>query len=65
MSPQRAGAPPGGAAVVECGKPRDEALVHEVVTLLDSLGWYAKHAPRLHEPEPLTLHLKKRVGQMF
>ncbi len=43
----------------ECGKPRHEALVHEVTTLLDHLGWICKHAPAALAPERLDLHLLK------
>src|SRR5450432_2806847 len=43
----------------ECGKPRHEALLHEVTTLLDLLGWVCKHAPAALAPERLALHLMK------
>jgi len=45
--------------VRECGKPRHEALVHEVTTLLDLVAWYCKHGPETLAPEHLTLHLMK------
>jgi acyl-CoA reductase-like NAD-dependent aldehyde dehydrogenase len=43
----------------ECGKPRHEALMHEVTTLLDHIGWLCKHAPGALAPEKLDLHLMK------
>jgi acyl-CoA reductase-like NAD-dependent aldehyde dehydrogenase len=43
----------------ECGKPRQEALVHEVSTLLDLAGWVCKHAPEALAPERVPLHLMK------
>ena len=43
----------------ECGKPRHEALVHEVTTLLDTLGWVCKVAPEALRPERTPLHLMK------
>ena len=43
----------------ECGKPRHEALVHEVTTLLDLIGWVCKHAPEALAPERMPLHLMK------
>jgi acyl-CoA reductase-like NAD-dependent aldehyde dehydrogenase len=45
--------------VRECGKPRHEALVQEVTTLLDVVTWCCKHAPRALAPNELTLHLLK------
>jgi acyl-CoA reductase-like NAD-dependent aldehyde dehydrogenase len=41
----------------ECGKPRHEALVHEVVVLLDLITWSCKHAARALAPERVPLHL--------
>jgi acyl-CoA reductase-like NAD-dependent aldehyde dehydrogenase len=43
----------------ECGKPRHEALVHEVTTLLDLVGWVCKHAPEALATERVPLHLMK------
>ena len=43
----------------ECGKPRHEALVHEVTTLLDHLAWACKHAPGALRDEKVPLHLLK------
>jgi succinate-semialdehyde dehydrogenase/glutarate-semialdehyde dehydrogenase len=43
----------------ECGKPRHEALLHEVTTLLDLTSWYCKHAARALAPERVSLHLMK------
>lgn len=43
----------------ECGKPRHEALVHEVATLLDHAGWLCKHAPAALAPQKLPAHLMK------
>jgi succinate-semialdehyde dehydrogenase/glutarate-semialdehyde dehydrogenase len=44
------------AICLECGKPRQEALVHEVVGLLDAS---ARNAPELLAPEERPLHLLK------
>jgi acyl-CoA reductase-like NAD-dependent aldehyde dehydrogenase len=46
----------------ECGKPRHEALMHEVTTLLDLIGWVCKSAPDALAPERLTPHLMKHRG---
>jgi len=43
----------------ECGKPRHEALVHEVTTLLDLIAWSCKNAPEALAPQHLALHLMK------
>jgi acyl-CoA reductase-like NAD-dependent aldehyde dehydrogenase len=43
----------------ECGKPRQEALLHEVTTLLDLTTYYCKHAARILAPESIELHLLK------
>ncbi len=43
----------------ECGKPRHEALMHEVTALLDHLGWICKNATEVLAPEKLRLHLMK------
>jgi succinate-semialdehyde dehydrogenase/glutarate-semialdehyde dehydrogenase len=43
----------------ECGKPRQEALVHEVTVLLEQLTWGCKHAPAVLAPEPIAYHLLK------
>ncbi len=49
----------------ECGKPRHEALVHEVTTLLDLVGWVCKHAPEALATERIPLHLMKhRVSEV-
>jgi acyl-CoA reductase-like NAD-dependent aldehyde dehydrogenase len=44
---------------LECGKPRHEALIHEVAPLLDLLAWLCKTAPETLAPQHLTLHLLK------
>ena len=50
---------------LECGKPRHEALIHEVTTLLDLTAWAAAHAPAALAPETLKLHLMKhRTGEV-
>jgi acyl-CoA reductase-like NAD-dependent aldehyde dehydrogenase len=50
---------------LECGKPRHEALLHEVTTLLDLAGWAAAHAPAALAPEVKKLHLMKhRTGEV-
>jgi succinate-semialdehyde dehydrogenase/glutarate-semialdehyde dehydrogenase len=46
----------------ECGKPRHEALMHEVMALLDCTGWVCSRAPRALAPEPLSHHLMKHKG---
>ena len=46
----------------ECGKPRHEALMHEVAALIDQTGWLCKHAPAALAPETLSLHLMKHRG---
>jgi acyl-CoA reductase-like NAD-dependent aldehyde dehydrogenase len=51
--------------VRECGKPRQEALLHEVAPLLDLIAWCAKEAGRALGPEPVTPHLlKHRMGEV-
>jgi acyl-CoA reductase-like NAD-dependent aldehyde dehydrogenase len=43
----------------ECGKPKQEALAHEVITILDLATYYAKNAPRILAPQEIPLHLLK------
>lgn len=43
----------------ECGKPRPEALTHEVMAAADLAGYYAKRAPRILAPREIELHLLK------
>jgi acyl-CoA reductase-like NAD-dependent aldehyde dehydrogenase len=43
----------------ECGKPRHEALMHEVATLLDTIGWVCDHAPAALANERVPSHLMK------
>jgi len=43
----------------ECGKPRLEALVHEVMMAVDLATYYAKRAPRILAPREIDLHLFK------
>ena len=43
----------------ECGKPKQEALAHEVITVLDLATYYAKNAPRILAPQEIPLHLLK------
>lgn len=43
----------------ECGKPKQEALAHEVMTTLDLATYYAKNAPRILAPQEIPLHLLK------
>jgi succinate-semialdehyde dehydrogenase/glutarate-semialdehyde dehydrogenase len=43
----------------ETGKPRHEALMHEVMTTADLLTYYTKHAPRILAPREIELHLLK------
>jgi len=44
---------------LECGKPKHEALIHEVVTTLDLLTYYANNAPRILASHEYPLHLMK------
>jgi succinate-semialdehyde dehydrogenase/glutarate-semialdehyde dehydrogenase len=43
----------------ECGKPRHEALLHEVMVVADLTTYFAKHAAHILEPRQLSLHLMK------
>ncbi|HEX6242255.1 MAG TPA: aldehyde dehydrogenase family protein, partial [Polyangiales bacterium] len=43
----------------ECGKPAQEALVHELMPAVDLAGFYAKRAPRILAPREIDLHLFK------
>jgi succinate-semialdehyde dehydrogenase/glutarate-semialdehyde dehydrogenase len=43
--------------VKECGKPRHEALVHEVMTVADLATYYCRNAPRILAPQEISLHL--------
>jgi len=43
--------------VRECGKPRNEALVHEVMTVADLATYYCKNAAKILAPDELALHL--------
>jgi succinate-semialdehyde dehydrogenase/glutarate-semialdehyde dehydrogenase len=43
----------------ECGKPRQEALVHEVMTIADLATYYCRNAARILAPEDIALHLLK------
>ena len=43
----------------ECGKPRHEALAHEVTLIADFLTHYCRHAPQILAPRPIDLHLLK------
>jgi succinate-semialdehyde dehydrogenase/glutarate-semialdehyde dehydrogenase len=44
---------------MECGKPKHESLIHEVITTLDLITHYAKVAPKVLAPHEITLHLMK------
>jgi acyl-CoA reductase-like NAD-dependent aldehyde dehydrogenase len=44
---------------LECGKPKHEALVHEVMTTLDLITYYANDAARILAPHDYPLHLMK------
>src|SRR5688500_18646728 len=49
----------------ECGKPRADALGHEVTIAVDQLTYYCKNAARVLAPRELPLHLlkhKRSVG---
>jgi succinate-semialdehyde dehydrogenase/glutarate-semialdehyde dehydrogenase len=41
----------------ECGKPRHEALLHEVTATADLATYYCKHGPRILAPQDLSFHL--------
>ncbi len=43
----------------ECGKPRHEALLHEVMVVADIATYFAKHARAILEARQLSLHLMK------
>ena len=43
----------------ECGKPRHEALLHEVMVVADLATYFARHAERILEPRQISLHLMK------
>jgi acyl-CoA reductase-like NAD-dependent aldehyde dehydrogenase len=43
----------------ECGKPRQEALVHEVMVIADLATYYCRNAPRILAPQDIALHLLK------
>lgn len=43
----------------ETGKPRHEALAHEVMLIADLVTFYAKNAPRWLAPREIPLHLLK------
>lgn len=45
--------------VAECGKPRAEALTHEVMVTADLATYYAKRASKLLAPREIELHLLK------
>jgi succinate-semialdehyde dehydrogenase/glutarate-semialdehyde dehydrogenase len=42
---------------LECGKPKNEALVHELMTTLDLITHYAKTAPKVLAPHDYPIHL--------
>jgi succinate-semialdehyde dehydrogenase/glutarate-semialdehyde dehydrogenase len=43
----------------ECGKPRADALNHELLLAVDQLTYYCKNAARILAPRELDLHLLK------
>ncbi|MBX3230955.1 MAG: aldehyde dehydrogenase family protein [Labilithrix sp.] len=43
----------------ECGKPRPEALAHEVMLAVDQLTYYCNNAAKILAPRELPLHLLK------
>ncbi|WP_232379985.1 aldehyde dehydrogenase family protein [Polyangium fumosum] len=45
--------------VRECGKPRHEALLHEVMVAADLATFFAKAAPRVLAPHEVKLHMFK------
>jgi succinate-semialdehyde dehydrogenase/glutarate-semialdehyde dehydrogenase len=46
----------------ECGKPRPEALLHEIMPTADLATYYCAQAPRILAPEQLSFHLMKHRG---
>ena len=49
-------------AAKENGKPRHEGLLHEVMTQLELLTYFAEEAERILAPEPIPLRLLKHRG---
>lgn len=43
----------------ECGKPRHEALAHEVIPVADLATYFASRAEKLLAPRPIEIHLLK------
>jgi len=43
----------------EQGKPKVEAMVHEVINLVDLIHYFTSQADRILSPEPIALHLLK------
>ena len=43
----------------EQGKPKIEAMVHEVANLVDLIHYFTSEADRILAPEPIPLHLLK------
>jgi acyl-CoA reductase-like NAD-dependent aldehyde dehydrogenase len=43
----------------ECGKPRQEALVHEVTVIADMATYYCRNAARILAPQEIPMHLLK------
>ena len=43
----------------ECGKPKHEALAHEVLVVADIAAYFAKVAPKVLAPREIPLHLMK------
>lgn len=43
----------------ECGKPRHEALLHEVMVVADLATYFSREAARILAPRELSLHLMK------
>jgi acyl-CoA reductase-like NAD-dependent aldehyde dehydrogenase len=48
-----------GVLSKECGKPKHEALVHEVMLSADLAGYYVRRAARILAPREIDLHLFK------
>jgi acyl-CoA reductase-like NAD-dependent aldehyde dehydrogenase len=43
----------------ECGKPKHESLMHEVMVVADIATYFAKHGPKILAPREIPLHLMK------
>jgi succinate-semialdehyde dehydrogenase/glutarate-semialdehyde dehydrogenase len=49
----------------ECGKPKHEALAHEVLVVADIITYFAKHAPAILAPREVPMHLLRHRKAML